>query len=93
MAGKPSITPWLVGKRFGQWTVLKWFPLYYRPKGNGQSKVAGLLCRCDCGKEKIVDSSSLRSGRSHSCGCLRRELMSRFPRHDGEGIRHRFTSN
>lgn len=29
------------------------------------------LCKCDCGKETIVTSRSLRSGHKKSCGCLR----------------------
>lgn len=31
------------------------------------------LCRCDCGVEKKLAASDLRSGRVQSCGCLRRE--------------------
>jgi hypothetical protein len=77
MAGKPSITPALVGKRFGKWTVLKWFPCSFRPNGNGFSKTGEVLCRCDCGTEKMVDAGSLQRGRSNSCGCLKRELASR----------------
>jgi hypothetical protein len=30
-------------------------------------------CRCDCGNEKIVQASHLRSGSTMSCGCLRQE--------------------
>src|SRR5690348_5809063 len=32
------------------------------------------LCRCECGNEKIVLSSSLSSKRVMSCGCLNKEL-------------------
>jgi hypothetical protein len=31
------------------------------------------LCRCDCGKEKIVSTGSLRHSGTRSCGCLKRE--------------------
>lgn len=34
-----------------------------------------VLCRCDCGREKIVQVDNLRRGRTQSCGCLRRELV------------------
>jgi hypothetical protein len=34
------------------------------------------LCRCACGKEREVNGSDLRSGRSLSCGCLRSEQLS-----------------
>lgn len=32
-------------------------------------------CRCECGTLRIVDGSSLKSGRTRSCGCLKKELM------------------
>jgi hypothetical protein len=31
-------------------------------------------CLCDCGKETVVDSLSLRIGTTKSCGCLRTEV-------------------
>ena len=33
------------------------------------------LCRCKCGNEKIIRLSSLRSGTTKSCGCLRNEKL------------------
>ncbi len=30
-------------------------------------------CLCDCGKRSRVDGSSLRTGRTQSCGCKRKE--------------------
>lgn len=57
----PVIQP---GQRYGRWTVVR----------EGERRAAGartLLCRCDCGTEKIVDEVRLRNGRSRSCGCLR----------------------
>ena len=50
--------PILVGSRFGHWTVL----------GNGTSNGKS-LCECDCGTKREVDNTSLRSGKSTSCGC------------------------
>ena len=39
------------------------------------------LCRCKCGKEKTIASSSLRLGYTNSCGCLCTErLKSNFMR-------------
>lgn len=35
------------------------------------------LCKCDCGKEKVVVSDNLSSGKSKSCGCLKREFLAR----------------
>ena len=34
------------------------------------------LCRCDCGKEKTVEESHLKTGHTKSCGCYRKELPS-----------------
>lgn len=31
------------------------------------------LCRCKCGKEKIIQGGLLRSGNTKSCGCLAKE--------------------
>lgn len=46
---------------FGRWTVL--------------GKLSGrvVLCRCSCGTKRIVNVSTLRRGKSRSCGCYRRE--------------------
>ena len=46
----------LTGKTFGQWSVIKYL---------GDRKY---LCRCSCGVEKAVATSSLTSGRSTNCG-------------------------
>lgn len=32
------------------------------------------LCKCDCGKEKIIRSDSLRQGNSKSCGCVSKKI-------------------
>jgi hypothetical protein len=58
----------LVGQKFFQLTVLRLLP--ERTKRN-QSR---WLCRCDCGKEKIVTGVALRGGHTKSCGCRHRTL-------------------
>jgi hypothetical protein len=30
------------------------------------------MCRCDCGKTKIIRAAALRSGHIKSCGCTRK---------------------
>lgn len=59
--------------KFGRLLTLKPTKDYYEK--NPDREV--WLCRCDCGKETMVDHSSLRSGRTASCGCLRREKVYR----------------
>lgn len=53
----------LTDQRFGRLTVLK----------EGDRTKAGnrrWICQCDCGNEKTVMQSNLRSGHTRSCGCI-----------------------
>lgn len=52
-----------VGSTFERWTVIA--PSDERTKSRGKKWV----CRCSCGKEKVVSAFSLRQGQSTSCGC------------------------
>lgn len=54
----------LTGKRFGKLTVIELSHI----KGQSLWK-----CICDCGNQKLVRSRSLISGKTKSCGCLRRD--------------------
>lgn len=53
----------LSGQRFGKLTAIK-------PVGRNKHGNYFWLCKCDCGNEKTVRSSSLLSGYTRSCGCL-----------------------
>lgn len=57
----------LTGKSFGRLTVVGRSP---RRSASG----AMWFCRCECGGETHVASLKLRSGRTQSCGCYRRDL-------------------
>jgi hypothetical protein len=35
------------------------------------------LCKCDCGKEKVISELSLLYKRTTSCGCYRREMLAK----------------
>ena len=59
----------LTGKKYGCLTVVKRYGTYISPKG---SKTVTWLCRCDCGNNTVVQSSSLKSGSIKSCGCKQR---------------------
>jgi hypothetical protein len=52
---------------------------------NNQNKKA-FLCRCDCGKEKIIRIDALISGRSNSCGCLQKEAIIAAHLKHGESV-------
>jgi hypothetical protein len=59
----------LTGKRFGRYTVIAF---------SHRDKLGKIywLCRCDCGTEKTVCGSKLKSGLTRSCGCYNREMAS-----------------
>lgn len=56
-----------IGDKFSRWTVI-----WKLPSVDGQ---AAIECRCECGTVKQVRAHALRSGRSASCGCLRKEIV------------------
>lgn len=51
------------GERIGRLTVVA-----YEPESRGY------LCRCDCGKDTVVQTTSLTRGTTQSCGCLARDV-------------------
>jgi len=51
----------MTGMRFGKWTVAS-------TAGRDAQGRAKLLCVCDCGTQKVLDSYSLRRGDTKSCG-------------------------
>lgn len=55
-----------VGLRFGRMVVIERTVL---------TKRARWLMRCDCGVVKEVSSTSLLTGNSNSCGCIRKEIL------------------
>lgn len=50
----------LTGKKYNHLTILQ-------ELGGGK-----ILCRCDCGNEKIFDKYNVTGGNTKSCGCLRK---------------------
>jgi hypothetical protein len=57
----------IAGQRYGRLTCLSY-------AGKVYSDRIAWLCRCDCGKEKIVTSNGLRRGKTTSCGCYQKEV-------------------
>lgn len=56
------------GQKFGRLTALEYM---YTEKG----KSSTWMCLCDCGKQFPVVLTSLKSGNTQSCGCLRLERV------------------
>lgn len=55
----------ITGRKFGRLFVIKLIkttPTYWE-------------CQCDCGKVKTIFGGSLKRNKTHSCGCLRDELI------------------
>lgn len=59
----------LAGRKFGRLTAI-------RPTRADSNR--RYLCQCDCGVIKEVNGYLLASGRTQSCGCLRREVTIRL---------------
>ena len=57
------------GKRFGRLLVLDYV--------GSKSRRSLWRCKCDCGKETIVQGSNLRQGDTTSCGCLWHEKFTK----------------
>lgn len=64
MSGK---IPDLTGQTFGLWSVIA-------PAESDRTGRTRYLCRCTCGKERIVSADNLRRGVSTSCGHTRFEV-------------------
>ncbi len=64
--GKPPLKDY-VGKRFGNLEVIS-----YEEKREGKHY---WRCLCDCGRETIVNQTSLQSGKTKSCGCLKAQSV------------------
>ncbi len=59
-------------KKYGRWTII-------------EEREGKLFCKCDCGTEKLVNASNVLGGRSKSCGCLTKEVISRIKFRDLSG--------
>lgn len=68
-----------IGAKFGYWTVIA--------LDDGQHPKRS-LCRCDCGTERWVVNSTLRTGKSRSCGCKSYKEPPVYPIKVGDRIGH-----
>ena len=66
----------LTNKKFGRLTVEK-------RQGSSKDHRALWLCKCECGKTKIVSTKDLTSSRVKSCGCLAFEHNSNMGKNSG----------
>jgi len=59
----------LIGEKFGRLLVIS------ESKKRTTSGLVFWECVCDCGNKKIINGSSLRRGKTQSCGCLMLESV------------------
>lgn len=88
--GKPTIN--MIGFKSNRWTVLSEAPKPAKAKQTGKF----WNCVCECGTEKVVYGSTIRSGNSKSCGCLKAEksaaAMKEMRLNQSGSLRDRFFS-
>lgn len=60
----------LTGKRFGRLIIIS-------RASNDKCHNKRWLCRCDCGRGKIVRCNNLTSGHTKSCGCLNKKIITK----------------
>lgn len=64
----------LIGKTFSRLTVISETDPLIKKRGTRDNRV---LCRCSCGNEVKVITYNLKNGNTKSCGCLKKELISK----------------
>lgn len=64
------------GQVFGRLRVIEFV-------GTNKHRLATWLCRCECGAFLVTTSTSLRSGRTSSCGCFKRDKLSEIHKKHG----------
>lgn len=57
------------GQRFGRLVVVEQVDSTYK-----HNRSAMWLCKCDCGNEKKILGTTLRTGHGKSCGCYKRDV-------------------
>lgn len=58
----------LIGQRFGRLIVIE----SAESDKRGHAK---WMCQCDCGNQKVISATSLKTGKTNSCGCYHKEKM------------------
>ncbi len=56
-----------MAEKYNRLTIIRRVDDYISPSGRKDARV---LCKCDCGNEKIVRLCHVKSGYTKSCGCL-----------------------
>lgn len=69
----------LIGRKFNKLTVIRFDRKEHKRDSKGKNRDKSYwLCKCECGKEVVVARSELVTGKTKSCGCLRKENEEEF---------------
>jgi len=77
----------LKGMTFGRLFILD--KAISRKSGNDNRSRVFWICRCKCGNIKEIESSPLLTGRTNSCGCIRKEIIGKLNYKHGESSRNK----
>lgn len=65
----------MISQKFGRLLVVEEAaPIVRSYPYRASHKERRFLCMCDCGQSRVASAFHLRSGRTRSCGCLKREV-------------------
>ena len=70
----------LIGERFGMLTIVSEGETVVKHDGKRNRRFKHWNVICDCGEEKVVRESNLKSGNSTNCGCVRKEKVAQIGR-------------
>ena len=68
MPKPPTLAREMDERKYGSWLVLG-LTVVARKDGLRIRNATRVLCRCVCGKSRVVDPSAIRRGRHRNCGC------------------------
>lgn len=72
----------IIGEKYGRLKILEKVEDYISPKGERRRQY---LCLCDCGNTTVVLDTCIKKGTTTSCGCYKKELLSKNLREDFSG--------
>lgn len=75
----------LTGMKFGRLTVISRGEDAINKNGRHRAR---WNCVCDCGKNVLVYGDNLRDGKSTSCGCITKEVLSSRQKTHGDSNKH-----
>lgn len=60
-----------IGIKINSFTVLgEEEPVYYTVKNGHKQMTRMVMCRCDCGNERIISWNNLKTNKTKCCGCI-----------------------